>query len=138
MRSNFERHSTYICLDAMKRKTNVNLWPYMAITMNNEHNKVVVACESLMIAERHDAYIFLICSALMMAPKVTPDMIKVCFSDELVTTATLSSASLSKTKLFYDHYHLKLNMEKNLGPHLYNLTQHILSSIIYASTQTPF
>ena len=33
MRSNFERYSSSICLDAMKRKTNINLWPYMAIAL---------------------------------------------------------------------------------------------------------
>ena len=36
MRSNFERYNCVIFLDAMKRKTNIHLWPYMSIVIVND------------------------------------------------------------------------------------------------------
>ena len=53
MRSNFERFGHYV----MKRGINKLLWPYLAVTLLNDLNKVCVACESIMMAERDQAYI---------------------------------------------------------------------------------
>ena len=56
MRKNFELYGGYICLDAMKRPINKYQWPYMAIAMYNEMNKICVACEAIICTEREDAY----------------------------------------------------------------------------------
>ena len=50
MRSNFEKFSQYISVDAMKRKTNENLFPYMAIVVTDDMNKVQVCCEALIFS----------------------------------------------------------------------------------------
>ena len=39
MRSRLERFSSFICLDAMKRTTNVQMWPYIAPVVMNELKK---------------------------------------------------------------------------------------------------
>ena len=56
MRDNFERFGGFIALDAMKRKLNTLLWPYIALTMYNEMNMICVACEGIFISERQEAY----------------------------------------------------------------------------------
>ena len=40
----------------MKRGINTLLWPYTAITMLDEINKVCVACEGIVCGERQDTY----------------------------------------------------------------------------------
>ena len=60
MRSNFERFGTYICIDAMMRELNTLNWPYFAVTLMNDMNKVCVACKALLFSEKNDAYKFLL------------------------------------------------------------------------------
>ena len=36
------------------------------------------------------------------------------FSDEFMTNSILDSIGMSDTFIFYDHYHLKMNLEKSL------------------------
>jgi len=59
MRRNFELFGGYISLDTIKRAINKWLWPYMSISMYNEHNKMCLGGEAIMCGERKDAYIFL-------------------------------------------------------------------------------
>ena len=47
-------------MDTMMRGINKWLWPYMAIAMYNELNKVCIACEAIMLAERSHACAFLV------------------------------------------------------------------------------
>ena len=75
MRSHFERYQVVIFLDAMRRKTDVHLWPYMAIVIVNDMGEAQPVCESIMMSEIGPAYTFLIQSALKMAPNVNPDHI---------------------------------------------------------------
>ena len=42
------------------RGINKWLWPYMAVAMYNEFNKVCIACEAIMVAERSQAYCFVV------------------------------------------------------------------------------
>ena len=36
------------------------------------------------------------------------------FSDEFITQSILDSIDMKDTHIFYDHYHLKFNLEKSL------------------------
>ena len=47
-------------MDTMMQGINTWLWPYMAIAMYNELNKVCIACEAIMLAELTLAYTFLV------------------------------------------------------------------------------
>ena len=48
MRCNFERFGSYISIDCMKRELNTMAWPYFAISLKNELNKICVGCEVLL------------------------------------------------------------------------------------------
>ena len=54
-------------------------------------------------------------SAFDMAPKVERHKIKYIFCDDFITPSVLQSCQLSHASIFYDHYHLDLNFQKNLG-----------------------
>jgi hypothetical protein len=55
-------------MDTMKRAINKWLWHYMAIAMYNELNKVCLACEAIMLAERTQAYTFVVDFLIKSAP----------------------------------------------------------------------
>ena len=97
MRYNFLHYSTFICMDAMKKKTNVNLWPYMSIVVQDENGLVQVCCEALMTSERHDAYKFMLKSAFQMAPSFDNRNIHAVYGDEFLTPDLFNSIAV---KLF--------------------------------------
>ena len=76
MRSNFERFSSFLCLDAMKRTTNVHMWPYIGFAVMDDMKRTGVVCESFMLEERHESYIFIMQSIFMMAPRVSKKILK--------------------------------------------------------------
>ena len=138
MRSHFERYHTVIFLDAMKRKTNVHLWPYVSIVIVNDLGECQPVCESIMMAEVSEAYIFLLQSAFKMCPKVPPSNIKVVFGDEFFNQEMIQTSGMSSAKLFYDHYHLILNQEKLLGPVFFEKTKVLLRSLMNAKSHNQF
>ena len=81
MRRNFERFGHYVCLDVMKRGINKLLWPYLAVTLLNDLNKVCVACESIVMAERDQACIAVMDFVIKSAPKRTRENVHVITGD---------------------------------------------------------
>ena len=138
MRSNFERYHSVIFLDAMKRRTNVHLWPYMSVVVVNDLGECQPVCESILMSEVNEAYTFLLQSAFKMCPKVKPLHIKVVFGDEFFNEKLIQTSGLVGAKLFYDHYHLVLNQEKLLGPSLFQMTKVLLRSLLNAASHDKF
>ena len=106
MRSNFEYFGSYISIDAMKREINTLQWPYFAVSLQNELNKVCVACESLMISERDEAYEFLIKSTLEMCPKRKKEDVLIVSGDGFFNQQSLHKWGLCNAKFIADHWHL--------------------------------
>ena len=107
MRCNFERFGSYISIDCMKRELNTMAWPYFAISLKNELNKICVGCEGLIISERKDAYKFLIDSAISMAPKRKHEDILVVSGDGFFDQATITEKlGLKNAKFIADRWHL--------------------------------
>ena len=94
--------------------------------------------EGMIMNERVVSYKFMIESALQMCPKIDPSNIKVVFADEFLSQETITSSGLSKAKLFHDHWHLKLNQEKELGLHLYAKCKPKLDRLMAANTEELF
>ena len=138
MRSNLHRFGSFMCLDALKRTTNVFEWPYIGPTIVNDLNKISVVCEAFCVSERKLAYTFILKSMLQMAPTFNPNNLKVVYCDEFLTDSILVDAGLSQTKLIYDHYHLHLNFNKSIGP-LYNVKyREFFTSILNSSCEFEF
>ena len=47
--------SSFIALDAMKRTTNLHMWPYIGPSIINDLGQTAVVCEALMMEERHES-----------------------------------------------------------------------------------
>ena len=58
MRSYFERFHVVIFLDAMRRKTNAHLWPYMSVVIVNDLGESRPVCEAIMMGEQEQSYVF--------------------------------------------------------------------------------
>lgn len=128
MRSNFERFGSFISLDAMKRSTNIHLWPYIAPVVLNEFNNVMVICESFVAGEQKDAYVAILQGLIEMAPGRSKDNVKAIYADEFLTTDTLIEAGFTKTKLIYDHVHLRKKFPFDFKP-MYDEVRTILLKI---------
>ena len=70
MRENFRIFGSFISLDAMKRGINTFLWHYFAVVMVNNVNCNCLATEGMIVAEREDAYNFIIQSTISMGMEV--------------------------------------------------------------------
>lgn len=68
MRSNFEHFGSFLCLDAMKQKLNIHLWPYIAPVVTNEFNHTCIVAECLVVGERNDAYVTILEDLAEMVP----------------------------------------------------------------------
>ena len=71
------------------RGINKWLWPYMAIAMYNELNKVSIACEATMLAERSHTYVFLVNFLFGNAPGRPPEDVLVVSGDGFFTQANI-------------------------------------------------
>ena len=72
----------------MKRGINKLLWPYLAVTLLNDLNKVCVACESIMMAERDQAHIAVMDFVIKSAPKRTRENVYVIAGDVFLTVCS--------------------------------------------------
>ena len=76
-------------MDTMKRGLNKWLWPYMAIVMYNELNKVCIGCKSILLTERNRAYEFLVHFLLKNAPERPAEEVLVVSGDGFFTQKKL-------------------------------------------------
>ena len=136
MRSNFERFGTYLSLDSMKRKLNTLHWPYFAITLMNELNKVCVGCEALLISERDEAYDFLIKSTLEMCPKRNKKDISIVSGDGFFNQSSLEKWGLCNAKFIADHWHLfDSGLKDRFSMTYYHLIEHNLRKMANAHNE---
>ena len=138
MRYNFERFHCCVFLNAMRCKTNFHLWPYISIVIVNELGESQPVIEGFFTSEIDQAYIILVQSALQMAPNVDPKIIQAVFADQYFTQDIIISFGLIIAKLFYNHYHLRLNQEKALGQFLFGRAKSLLSSLLLANDHEDF
>lgn len=138
MRSNLLKFGSFICLDAMKRTTNVHAWPYIGPTIVNDINHISVVCESFCVSERIDAYKFILKSLFQMAPQFDKTLVKVIFADEFLNQTTLDDVGMSQTRLIYDHYHLHLNWLKTIGPLYTMMYRPTFTQILNADSEHRF
>ena len=87
---------------------------YMAPVVLNESGRVNVVCKGFAITENHDAYTFILESLFQMSSKRSKENVHAIFADKFMTQKILDSIGMKKTRIFYDHFHLKLNLEKAL------------------------
>ena len=113
------------------------MWPYIGFAVMDDMKRTGVVCESFMLEERHESYIFIMQSIFMMAPRVSKTDIKVIFGDEFITQDILDQTGLGHASLFHDHFHLEKNIEKELGG-AYNEVFDDIKGMMRASSKNSF
>ena len=93
------RYGSLLSMDTMMRGINTWLWPYMAIAMYNELDKVCIACEAIMLSERTLAYTFLVNFLFKQAPGQTPDKVLVVSGDGFFFSSNGSQPGVPKCVL---------------------------------------
>ena len=107
MRENFRRFGSYICLDAMKRGINSFLWHYFGVVMVNDVNANCLAAEGMIVAEREDAYNFIIQSTISMGMGVrTHEQIYCVAGDGIFNQTSLYRWNLPTATYITDQWHL--------------------------------
>ena len=106
MRENFKRFGPFISLDAMKRAINKLLWPYFAVAMINNLNKICIGCEALLCAERDEAYEFLVRSLITMSNGWTKQEVYAVAGDGFITPALLKKWDFPNAQYISDYWHL--------------------------------
>ena len=73
-----------------------------------------------------------------MAPNVYTTNISVIFADQFFTQELIQSCGLCVAKLFYDHYHLQFNQQKDLGDFSFGQATCLLNSLLLIKNHDDF
>ena len=85
---------------------------YIAPVVLNEVGKGKGVCEDFIISETHDACCLILKSLCKIYLGRGESEGYAIFSDEFMTISILESIGMNDTKIFYDHFHMNLNLEK--------------------------
>ena len=126
-------------MDTMMRGIIVWLWPYMVIAMYNELNKVCIACEAIMLAERTLADTCLVNFLFKQAPGRSPDQVLVVSGDGFFSQAMLRDLGFPNERYLRGWYHLfNTGLHDMIGKVAFDMTKRALSLMIRASSQSCF
>ena len=115
MKDNFERFGNYLSIDVMRSSiSNTTELCYMAPVVLNEIGRSNVVCEGFVITENHDVYTFILESLFQMSSTRSKENVHAIYADEFMPQNILDSIGMKNTRIFYDHFYLKLYIEKAL------------------------
>ena len=107
MRENFRKYGSFISLDAMKRGINTFLWHYFSVVLINDVNCNCLATEGMIVAEREDAYKFIIESTISMGMGVRHNTDIYCVAgDGIFNQLSLIKWNLPNATYITDQWHL--------------------------------
>ena len=109
---------------------------YIALVVLNEIGRVNVICEDFVIAENHNAYTFILESLFQMSSTRSKENVHAIYADEFTTQKNLDSIGMQNTRIFHDHFHLKLYLEKALISK-WNFLSPIINSVFIAKMNKP-
>ena len=114
MCDNFEKFGNCISIDIMHSSIcNAKDFCFIAPIIKNGIGKINIVCEGFVISETHDAYTFVLDSLFNVCPLRGKQGICYIF-DKFMTKPILDSIGMNDTFIFYDHFNLKMNLEKVL------------------------
>ena len=86
---------------------------HIAPVVLNEVRKINIVCEGFVISKIHDAYCFILNSIFKICLGRGGKEVYTIFSDEFITKFISELIEMNDNQIFYDHFHLKLNLEKS-------------------------
>ena len=113
MRDNFERFGNYISIDVIHSSIcNAKDFCYITSVIKNEIGKIYVVCDSFFRNLMMLIHLFWFIDQNM--PSSRKNQVYTIFSDEFMTKSILDLIYMNDNFIFYDHFHLKMNLEKAL------------------------
>ena len=110
-----ERFGNCISINIMYLSVcNAKEFCYIAPDIKNEVGKTNIVCEGFLISKTHDAYKLVLDSFFKMCLLRNKHQVFAIFSNQFMTKSILDSIGMYDTFMFYDHFHLKMNLEKSL------------------------
>ena len=107
MRHDLLRFGTVLSLDGQKKQYNKFNWPYIGPVVKDGENRVRVVCESLLVSEDREGYVFVLNSLAEMEPRWCLSSLKFIFADHLFNIKILRDLKIEDTCVLRgDHYHL--------------------------------
>ena len=107
MRHDLLCFGTVLSLDGQKKQYNKFNWPYIGPVVKDGENRVRVVCESLLVSEDREGYVFVLNSLAEMEPRWCLSSIKFIFADHLFNIEILRDLKIEDTCVLRgDHYHL--------------------------------
>jgi hypothetical protein len=110
------------------------------VVMIDGFNRIVLAAESIVCAERVDAYVWAVRSTLEMAPGRKKEDINLIFADGIVSDLLLETLGIQDTcHLCLDAYHLlAFDWPKQFGPALWPRLQVNFRKLLYADSEAVY
>jgi len=135
MRRNYELFGGYISLDTMKRAINKWLWPYMLISMYNEHEKMCLGGEAIMCGERKGAYLFLCQFITHHTPMRIPSSVSIVTGDGFFNQEMIGEFGFDQAKYLKDWFHLfDTGLKDTFSDDAYELLKGELIQVIKADS----
>jgi hypothetical protein len=111
----------------------------MAIAMYNELNKVCLACEAIMLAERTQAYTFVVEFLIKSAPGRTAEDVLVVSGDGFFSQKMIYDFGFTKARYLQDWHHLFASgLQDIFGKSIYEVIHEELSQMIRARSEKYF
>ena len=140
MRGALEKFGDYLSLDAMRHEFNKLHWPYIAPVAKREDGTICVTCESIVLQESHDAYIFVIDSMYEMAPLCSRDDVRIVSADGIMDeTFVQERLRFRNARFIEDIWHLVSGiLPKAFGQVVFSRMKMDVQSMIRAETVEDF
>ena len=120
----------------MKRQLNAIHWPYIGPVVLNSEKRIEVVAESLICAERHEAYVWVLQCIFKMAPRRKKETVNAIFGDCFLNSSITTSLGIH-AKVFHDHYHLcELVLPDKFGKPLYAVIKQDVVNMFNATTES--
>ena len=74
--------------------------------------KINVVCKGFIIIETYDAYIFILEFLFQISTARHKKHVYAIFAAKFMTQKILDSIGMHSTRIFYDHFHFKINLKK--------------------------
>jgi hypothetical protein len=139
MRRHFELFGDYISLDMMKRGLNTLLWPYNAVVMYNELNKICIACEGILCGEQVEMYQFVSSFLAESVPGRPLSTVKIVAGDGYFDQEMIFNFGFTNAVFLMDQFHLlDSGLAEYFGITWHALLKSHLQSMIHAKNEEDF
>ena len=111
-RDNFELYGKYLSIDEMRSSIcNAKKFCNITLVVLNEFGKIYIFCEEFFITETRGAHAFILEYLFQMSTSRNKKNVYTIFADEFMNKTNLESIGMHIIQIFYDHFHLKLNLD---------------------------